>query len=112
LEQAGSVTIENFKAIPSTTVPLGDVTILVGPNGCGKSSVLQAIHWAVRAASDIAPKNSKEMMAFDRIDYLPSSEPLKTAHKGELRSDTKSPPTKIVFNHVRRLRRRPSRPRR
>jgi len=95
-----SVTIENFKAIASTTVPLGDVTILVGPNGCGKSSVLQAIHWAVRAASYIAPKNSKEMMAFDRIDYLPSNEPLQTAHKGELRSDNKSPPTRIVFNHV------------
>jgi len=94
-----SVAIENFKAIKKTTVPLGDVTILVGPNGSGKSSVLQAIHWAVRAASYIAPKNSKEMMAFDRIDYLPSSEPLQTAHKDELKSDTKSSPSKVVFNH-------------
>jgi len=44
-----SISIENFKAIANTTVTLGDVTILVGPNGSGKSSVLQAIHWAVRA---------------------------------------------------------------
>jgi predicted ATPase len=95
-----SISIENFKAIANTTVTLGDVTILVGPNGSGKSSVLQAIHWAVRAASYIAPKNSKEMMAFDRIDYLPSSEPLRTAHRGELKSDTKTAATKIVFNHA------------
>ena len=95
-----SVSISNFKAIASTTVALGDVTILVGPNGCGKSSVLQAIHWAARAASYIVPKNSKEMMSFDRIDYLPSSEPLKTAHRGDLRSDTASSPTRVVFNHA------------
>jgi predicted ATPase len=79
---------------------LADVTILVGPNGSGKSSVLQAIHWAVRAASYIAPKNSKEMMAFDRIDYLPSSEPLRTAHKGELKTGTRTAATKIVFHHA------------
>ncbi|MGA2493497.1 MAG: AAA family ATPase [Roseiarcus sp.] len=95
-----NVAIANFKAIRQTTIPLGDVTILVGPNGSGKSSVLQAVHWSVRAASYIAPKNAKEMMSFDRIDYLPSSEPLKTAHKDELKSDTKSDPTTVIFNHV------------
>ena len=94
-----SVSIENFKAIANTTIPLGDVTILVGPNGSGKSSVLQAIHWAVRAASYIAPKNSKEMITFERIDYLPSSDVLRTAHKSELKSGSKTAPTKIVFNH-------------
>ncbi len=95
-----SVSIENFKAIQNATVPLGHVTILVGPNGSGKSSVLQAIHWSVRAASYILPKNGKEMMAFERLDYLPSSEPLKTAYRAELRSDTKTLPTKVSFNHA------------
>jgi ABC-type branched-subunit amino acid transport system permease subunit len=65
-----------------------------------RASVLHAIHSAVRAASYIAPKNSKEMMAFDRIDYLPSSEPLRTAHKGAVKSDTKTAATKVVFNHT------------
>jgi hypothetical protein len=95
-----SISIENFKAINKTTIPLGDVTILVGPNSSGKSSVLQAVHWAVRAASYISPKNTSEMMAFDRIDYLPSSEPLNTAHKAELRSEHKTTPTKVVLTHV------------
>ncbi|MEY9562249.1 ATP-binding protein [Sinorhizobium fredii] len=94
-----SVDVENFKAIEKAPVPLGDVTILVGPNGSGKSSVLQAIHWAARAASYISPKSGKEMMSFDRIDYIPSSEPLRSAHRGELRPGSASKPTSVVFNH-------------
>jgi len=53
-----SITVKNFKATDEAIIPLGQVTILVGPNGCGKSSVLQAIHWAARAASYVMKKNS------------------------------------------------------
>ena len=81
------------------TIPLEHVTILVGPNGCGKSSVLQAIHWAARAASYVLPKNTKEMISFERLDYVPSSEPLTTLHKGELKSDAGSTPVEVVFAH-------------
>lgn len=95
-----SIDIENFKAIKKTSIPLGDVTILVGGNGSGKSSVLQAIHWAARAASYIAPKNTKEVISFERLDFLPSSEPLRTAHKSTLTTSQKSPPTKVSFIHV------------
>ena len=95
-----SVAIENFKAIDSATIPLSRVTILVGPNGSGKSSVLQAIHWAARSVSYILPKNGKEMISFDRIDYLPSSEPLKTAYKSELKPSAVTRPTRVLFNHT------------
>jgi recombinational DNA repair ATPase RecF len=64
--------VRGFKAIEAATIPLEHVTILVGPNGCGKSSVLQAIHWAARAASYVMPKNAKEMISFERLDYVPS----------------------------------------
>lgn len=92
-----SVQIKNFKAIESLTLALADVTILVGPNGSGKSSVLQAIHWAARAASYIEPKKQTEVVSFDRLDYSPSSEPLKTAHKTELLSGRETPPTTVSF---------------
>ena len=82
-----SIRVADFKAIKEATIPLGDVTILAGPNGSGKSSDLQAIHWAARAASYILPKNTKEMISFERLDYLPSSEPLRTAHRSERRSE-------------------------
>lgn len=95
-----SIEIKNFKAIEQLTLPLGDVTVMVGPNGSGKSSVLQAIHWAARAASYIPPQSQSEVVAFDRLDYSPSCEPLKTAHKMELSSDRGTPPTTVIFNHV------------
>lgn len=94
-----SITVRGFKAAKVATIPLDHVTILVGPNGCGKSSVLQAIHWAARAASYVLPKNTKEMISFERLDYVPSSEPLTTLHKGELKSDSGSTPVEVVFAH-------------
>lgn len=94
-----SITVTGFKAVKEAVIPLDSVTILVGPNGCGKSSVLQAIHWAARAASYVLPKNTKEMISFERLDYVPSSEPLTTFHKGELKSDSGSDPVAVVFTH-------------
>ncbi len=40
------ISIKNFKSHADTTIELGRVTALVGPNGCGKTSVLQAVHLA------------------------------------------------------------------
>lgn len=94
-----SITVTGFKAVKKATIPLDSVTILVGPNGCGKSSVLQAIHWAARAASYVLPKNTKEMISFERLDYVPSSEPLTTLHNGELKTDSRSTPVEVVFTH-------------
>lgn len=98
--KVASIEIKNFKAISELTLPLADVTVLVGPNGSGKSSVLQAIHWAARAASYIKPKNQTEVVSFERLDYAPSSDPLTTAHKGELSAERTTDPTSILFNHA------------
>jgi predicted ATPase len=38
-----SVRLQNFKAHRDTMVPLGRLTVLVGPNGSGKTSVLEAL---------------------------------------------------------------------
>lgn len=43
-----SVTIENFRGIEKLEVPLSPLTVLVGPNGVGKSSVLDAISLGAR----------------------------------------------------------------
>lgn len=94
-----SITVNGFKAVKQATIPLDRVTILVGPNGCGKSSVLQAIHWAARSASYVLPRNTKEMISFERLDYVPSSEPLTTLHNGELKTDSGSTPVEVVFTH-------------
>jgi predicted ATPase len=38
-----SITFLNFKALRNTTLPLGRFTLLVGPNGSGKTTALQAL---------------------------------------------------------------------
>lgn len=38
-----SIRLQSFKGHRDTTVPLGRLTVLVGPNGTGKTSVLQAL---------------------------------------------------------------------
>jgi energy-coupling factor transporter ATP-binding protein EcfA2 len=45
-----SVAIRRFKRIEQIEIPLDDVTLLIGANNSGKSSILQAIHFAVSMA--------------------------------------------------------------
>lgn len=50
-----SVTVENWKSFgPAQTVPLGGLTLLIGPNGSGKTSFLSALE-ALAAATHGAP---------------------------------------------------------
>jgi len=48
------VRIENFRGIESLEVPLTPLTVLVGPNGVGKSSVLDAISLGGRDVGEVA----------------------------------------------------------
>jgi energy-coupling factor transporter ATP-binding protein EcfA2 len=47
----------------------------------------------------VLPKNTKEMISFERLDYVPSSEPLTTLHRGELKSDSSSDAVEVAFTH-------------
>ena len=47
-----SVTIDNFKNLRHLEIGLNPLTVFVGPNASGKTSVLEALHLAVRAATD------------------------------------------------------------
>jgi predicted ATPase len=84
-----SVTVSNFMRInKAVKIPLGPVTILVGENGSGKSSILKAIHWAVRCA---VLRDSSDRVTLERMDYVPSRDFLHVAHKIRLNSEAVSP---------------------
>ena len=92
------IKVEKFKAVNKTCVPIGDsITILVGPNASGKSSILQAIHWATRCASNIQSKDA--VVLFDKIDYNPSSDPIGIFHKDRLKTNKNNPPIRVSFHH-------------
>lgn len=91
-----SITVENFMRIDKPlTIPLGPVTILVGENGSGKSSVLKAIHWAVRCA---VLRDSKQKTTLEQMDYTPSRDFLQLAHKKRLQSGESAPRVKVTLS--------------
>lgn len=61
-------------------IPLGPLTLLVGQNGCGKSSVLKAIHWAVRCAS----LAENQRLSLELMDFVPSVDFRSLAHRSTL----------------------------
>lgn len=46
------VSIHNFKSIVSLDLELGRFNVIIGPNGCGKSNILEAISFASAAAQN------------------------------------------------------------
>ena len=48
-----TVRVQRFKSITDALIPMGRVTLLVGPNNAGKSSVLHAIQFAVSVAQSL-----------------------------------------------------------
>lgn len=74
-----SVKIANFLRIDDEIeVPLARLTVLVGENGSGKSSILKALHWSIRCAT-LADSAGK--VTLEQMDYVPSKEFLDLGHK-------------------------------
>ncbi len=47
-----TIDIHNFKSVQQLTLELGQVNILIGENGCGKSNLLEGIAFGAAAAAD------------------------------------------------------------
>ena len=70
------VRLENFKSVQRQDVPLGQLTLLVGENSAGKSSVLQALRLLQQAVRTAAPGDAfalnGELISVGTIDDLRS----------------------------------------
>lgn len=88
-----SVTIRRFKQLEELPVPLQDITVLIGANNSGKSSVLQAIHFAVSIAQTaklfgkgVAWVNDSFQLSFNpsQLIYTPVADVMSLANGGTL----------------------------
>src|SRR5262245_42538619 len=86
-----AVTVDNFKRIKHVELTLADVTILIGGNNSGKSSLLQGIHLAIttlqsaRSAS-ISTTKPVSTLGFDQLIFKPASDPMKLHHRTDMSS--------------------------
>jgi ABC-type cobalamin/Fe3+-siderophores transport system ATPase subunit len=94
-----SITIEKFKRIDTIELPLADLNILVGSNGSGKSSILQALHLAscLMRQADRIRAGSTAMVRVSDLDYLPSDEYWRLGHGADWGNRSNSPSSKVFF---------------
>lgn len=67
------IKVEDFKRVKCAELDLADLNILVGSNGSGKSSIIQAIHLGccvIRQVDWVGASSST--VGADRLDYLPT----------------------------------------
>ena len=88
-----TVTIRRFKQLEDVRIALQDITVLIGANNSGKSSVLQAIHFAVSIAQTsklvgerVVWANDKFQLSFNpsQLIYSPVADVMALANGGTL----------------------------
>ena len=94
-----SVVIRRFKRLQEISINLGDVTLLIGANNAGKSSILQAIHFAVSIAQTarlvgegVSWRNDTFEVSFNptQLLYSPVADVLSLATGGTLQEPRQS----------------------
>lgn len=78
--------IENFKAIRKLAVDLGPLTVLVGPNDAGKTTILQALDILGRTGTRTIASSNHNIFEGDPEDYFADrdrSRPIRIAIQGE-----------------------------
>lgn len=99
IEEIQSLEIKRFKQLDDFQIDLDDATVLIGANNAGKSSVLQALHFAVSVAQTarlvgegVNWTKDKFLVSFNpaQLLYSPVADVLSLAHNGQLQEQAES----------------------
>lgn len=97
--QIDSINIKRFKQLADFRLDLKDTTVLIGANNAGKSSALQALHFAVSVAQTaklvgegVNWAKGKFQVSFNptQLLYSPVADVLSLAHGGQLQEPPES----------------------
>lgn len=97
--QIESITVKRFKQLVEFQLDLKDTTVLIGANNAGKSSALQALHFAVSVAQTAKLVGDGVNWAKDKFQvsfnptqllYSPVADVLSLAHGGQLQEPPES----------------------
>jgi ABC-type cobalamin/Fe3+-siderophores transport system ATPase subunit len=94
------IEVKKFKRIDDIKMDVADLNILVGSNGSGKSSILQALHLAsclMRQADRIRPSSTSMVRVVD-LDYLPSDQYWRLGHGADWGNVSTSPSSNVTFS--------------
>ena len=76
--------------------------MLVGTNGSGKSSVLQAVHWMLQSGRNpsVSPEQQNKGSTLSEIDatYMPSPDYKNASHSGEYGNFSAAPKLDVIIN--------------
>ncbi len=91
-----SIEIGNFKAINSAKIDLADFNVIVGANGSGKSSILQAMHWMFQSGRnrrvEARSKSSDGVTLSEKnATYMPSPDYRNAGYSSEYGNKTGTP---------------------
>jgi len=93
------IKIEKFKKVIDVDFELSHLNVLVGANGSGKSSIIQAIHLAsclIRQADRIR-EESTSAVGVTELDYLPSNAYPELGHGTSWGNKKGTPSSKVSF---------------
>ena len=100
--QLTKLKVEQFKRILAVEIPLSDVNILVGSNGSGKSSIIQAVHLAccVMRQADRVDIRKTAMVGVEELDYLPTDDYKTLGHGANWGNKEGTPSSSVGFTFL------------
>ena len=97
------IKVQNFKRVANVDIDVADVNILVGANGCGKSSIIQAVHLAccVLRQADRVGVSKTSTVGIDELDYLPTDDYKTLGHRNKWGNKEGTPSSQILLGFER-----------